>query len=131
MRLLPSIASVLLVAGGGCVVSDSDSSLLVSNHSDFEIHEMYVTDVGSPTWGPNLLHGDILFPGESMTLGLACGTYDAMLIDETDAVCEVSSIDLCFEDADWIIRNNACAVFEARAAAMAATASKPASEAGK
>jgi hypothetical protein len=99
------------------VTTDGDSSLYVSNQSDFEIHEMYVTPVASPTWGPNLLRGDILFPGDAMFLSLDCDTYDAMLIDETGAACEVANVRLCFDDADWIIRNNTCALFEARAAA--------------
>src|SRR5688572_10641938 len=106
MRLLPAIASLLFVA------SCTDSALFVTNDSDFEVHEMYVTDVRSSSWGPNLLDGEILFPGESMTLGLACGNYDALLIDETGAVCEVAGLELCYENADWIIRNNSCAVFE-------------------
>jgi len=117
MRFIVSLAAIACAATG-CVTSDS--SLLVSNRSDFEIHEMYVTPIESPSWGPNLLHGDILFPGESTYVGLDCGTYDAMLIDETGAVCEVSTLDLCFDDADWIIRNSSCSVFEKRAAAAAA-----------
>jgi hypothetical protein len=112
MRLFPAIALLF-------VASCTDSALFVTNDSDFEIHEMYVTDVRSSSWGPNLLDGEILFPGESLTLGLDCGTYDALLIDETDAICEVSNLDLCYENADWVIRNNSCAVFEARAAAAA------------
>ena len=56
MKLLTSIASLgcLAALASGCVVTagdGADASLLVSNHSDFEIHEMYVTEVGSPTWG--------------------------------------------------------------------------------
>ena len=113
MRLLPAIASLLFVA------SCTDSALFVTNDSDFEIHEMYVTDVRSSSWGPNLLDGEILFPGESLTLGVACGTYDALLIDETNASCEVSNLDLCYENADWVIRNTSCAVFEERATAAA------------
>ena len=94
---------------------------MVSNHSDFEIHEIYVTPVESSTWGANLLpFDDVLMPGESALVGLECGTYDAMLIDETGAVCEVTDVDLCFDDADWIITNRSCALFEARAAANAA-----------
>ena len=120
MKLLTSLAVVASLAASGCVITDRDSSLLVSNHSDFEIHEMYVTDVSSPTWGPNLLRGDILMPDESLYVMLECGTYDALLIDETGAQCEVSNVDLCYEDADWIIRNTSCAVFEQRAAAAAA-----------
>jgi len=114
MGLLPSIALLTCVASG-CVMSDS--SLRVSNRSDFEIHEMYVTPVGSPTWGSDLLGGDVLMPGESMFVGIDCGTYDAMLIDETGSTCEVSHVGLCFDSADWVIRNNTCSVFAARAAA--------------
>jgi hypothetical protein len=120
MRLLTSIALVV-VAGGGCVTTETDSSLLVSNRSDFEIHELYITPVGASTWGDNLLGHDILVPGDQMELGLSCGTYDAMIIDETGAVCELDSVDLCFDDADWIIRNSTCSIFEERAAAKAAT----------
>jgi hypothetical protein len=119
---LSLIASLLFGVLPACVVTDTDSSLLVSNESDFEIHEMYVTDVASPTWGPNLLRGDVLFPGDFVVLDLACGTYDAMLVDETDATCMATNLELCFDDADWIIRNNTCDVFEARAAEMAKTA---------
>ena len=72
--------------------------------------------------GLNLLRGEILFPGEAVDIAVDCGTYDAMLIDETGAMCEVTSIDLCFEEADWIISNRSCDVFEARAAAAAAAA---------
>jgi hypothetical protein len=113
MRQLHAIASLLVVVTG-CVVTEveHDSSLLVDNQSDFEVHEMYVTDISSPSWGPNLLDGDILFPGDMMYVGVECGTYDALLIDETDATCEVNNISLCFEDVDWIIRNSTCAVFE-------------------
>lgn len=117
MRLLTIASFACLVSG--CVIEGGDSSLHVENRSDFEIHEMYVTDINSASWGPNLLHGDVLLPDESMSIGLPCGTYDALLIDETGAACEVSAIDLCFEDADWIIRNTSCAVFEQRAALAA------------
>lgn len=119
MRFLtPSLALALSLVTTACVI-EGDSSLLVSNRSDFVIEEMYVTPVDSPTWGRNLLGGDVLFPGESTFITLESGTYDTMLVDETGAVCEVSNIDLNFEDADWIIRNNSCAVFEALAAAKA------------
>lgn len=122
MRLLTSIA-LATAALTGCVI-ESDSSIRVSNRSDFEIHEMYVTPVHASTWGPNLLENDILMPDESMYVMLANGNYDALLIDETGSVCEVDNIDLTFEDADWVIRNSSCALFEQRAAAAAAANAK-------
>jgi hypothetical protein len=123
MRVLTSIALLLTAAStSACVVvtDDGDSALFVSNESDFAIHEMYVTDIDNPSWGPNLLSGGVLLPDEELQVAVECGTYDAMLIDETGAACEVLTIDLCFEEADWIITNRTCAIFEQRAAAMAA-----------
>jgi hypothetical protein len=121
MRNFPSLALLALLASG-CVITSSDSSLYVENRSDFEIHEMYVTPVASSSWGTNLLGGDVLLPDETMAIGLACDTYDALLIDELGYSCEVHAVHLCFEEADWIIRNSSCAVFEERAAAAAAAA---------
>ena len=120
MRLIPSLASLaFVVASAGCVLQ-SDSSILVENRSDFEIHELYVTPVASSSWGPNLVNGDALYPGDSMWVGLDCGTFDALIIDETGAECEVNDVDLCLDDANWIITNRSCALFEARAKAAAA-----------
>ena len=116
MRLFPSIALIASLASG-CVVSDA--SLNVENRSDFEIHEMYVTPVASGSWGPNLLGGSVLMPHETMSVALECDTYDALLIDELGFACEVHDVHLCFEEADWVIRNSSCTVFEERAAAAA------------
>ena len=122
-----SLAFALAVAASAsaCVIVDPDASLRVENRSSFEIHEMYVTPSESPTWGQNLLAGSVLFPGDSMFVALECGTYDALLVDETGAACDVIDVDLCFEDADWIIRNSTCSLFEERIAARPAPASEP------
>jgi hypothetical protein len=99
-----------------CVVDgDTDSTLLVENASDFAIVELYLTDVGSSSWGPNQIAGDILAPGESVLLvNIECDVYDALLVDETGAECELRSIDLCLDDATWIITNNTCDIFAAQ-----------------
>jgi hypothetical protein len=117
MRLL--LASLVAASAlAGCTTTASttiddgpDATLLVINESDYVIEEIYLTDVGSVSWGRNLLGGDVLFPGEDFLLGVDCGTYDALLVDETGVECEISSIDLCLNDADWVIRNNTCSVF--------------------
>lgn len=109
----------------GCT-STSDASLRVENRSDFAIVQIHVTPVGKASWGPNLLAGDTLEPGETIVLGADCGTYDALLVDEAGVDCEVDAIDLCLNDATWVIRNNTCTVFgAAKAARDAAAAGKP------
>jgi hypothetical protein len=129
LRLSTSVFGVLaaLVVATGCTDSAPDSTLRVQNRSDFWITEMHVTSVGSSTWGPNLLDGDGLAPGESLVLGIDCGTYDALLIDEDGVDCQINDIDLCLDDADWIIHNNTCGVFgAAQAARDAASKTSPA-----
>ncbi len=121
------LAALLLSLGSfatGCVVSDGgdDATLRVTNQSDFVIEELRVVSSFSSGWGPNLLGGDVLFPDESITLGLDCGTYDAQLIDEDNVTCEIFDLDLCFDDAEWVIRNNTCTVFGAARAAREAAA---------
>jgi hypothetical protein len=116
-------------SGSAEVIIDDppDGSLRVENRSDFQIVELHVTSVGSSTWGPNLLGGDVLLPGESLTLSVQCDTYDALLVDEDGVDCELHNIDLCLNDADWIIRNNTCVAFGLAKAAR----EKAAAEAAK
>lgn len=99
-----------------------DATLRVENQSDFAIEELHVTSVGSSDWGPNLLSGDVLDTGDSITLDVTCDTYDALLVDEDGVPCELMSVDLCFNDARWVIRNNTCTVFGAAKAAREAAA---------
>lgn len=125
LRILVCVVATLgSTAIAGCGSSDNGSGTLqVRNQSDFAITEIHVTSVGSVTWGPNLISGDILAPGESLTVDVSCDQYDALLVDESGAQCTIHNVDLCFNTADWIIRNDTCPVFSvARAAREAAQA---------
>lgn len=131
--LCAALASVALAACDGdaeVIVDDPgpDASLTVTNNSDFAIVEIRVTEVDNSSWGDNLLRGDTLEPGEQLTLNADCGTYDALLVDEDGVDCELHSVDLCLNDADWVIGNNTCAVFGA-ARAQREAAAKAAAEA--
>ena len=134
MQTLRSLACVVASLGSlavaGCVAdSGPDATLRVQNSSSFEIVQLYLTSVGNPSWGPNLLGNDSLRPGESLTLGVDCGHYDAMLVDIDDVDCTLDNLDLCLNDADWIIRDNTCTVFGAVRAAREAAAKAAASTA--
>jgi len=128
MRTLPILAFTIAALGAaavGCsgsatVTVDPGATLTVENRSDFSITEIRVTSVGSSTWGPNLIGGDVLLPGESLTLSVGCNTYDALLVDEDGVDCELHSVNLCLNDANWVIRNNTCSVFGAFRAAKEA-----------
>jgi hypothetical protein len=120
-------ALAVLALTVGCTVhtnDSSDSTLTVTNQSSFDIEQLFITQNHSATWGPNLLGSQPLLPGEVILLdGIACDTYDVLLVDETSAECEVDAFSLCFDDADWVITNNTCAVFTS---ALAASTDRPA-----
>jgi hypothetical protein len=99
-----------------------DASLRVENRSSFAIEDLRVTPAGTSSWGGNLLGGDVLASGESITVDVVCDTYDAMLIDEDGVTCHLQNVDLCFSDASWIIRDDTCSVFGAAKAAREAAA---------
>jgi hypothetical protein len=127
LRILAcAVAALGSMAITGCTSDDNGGGpgrLNVHNQSDFAITEIRITSVGSETWGPNLISGDILAPDESLTIDVTCDTYDARLVDESGAQCTVHDINLCFSTADWVIRNSDCPVFgAARAAREAAQA---------
>jgi len=131
MRTRFLILSGLLTLGAapGClIVTDDDSSnatLEVVNNSDFAITDIYLTEVDNRDWGPNLIAGDVLLPDESIVLvDINCDYYDAQLIDEDDVMCELYNLDLCLNDATWVVRNNTCAVWNALETEPRATANK-------
>jgi len=129
LRILACAVAVLgSAAVAGCSTdSGSSGQLRVRNESDFAITEIRVTSVGSSTWGPNLISGDILAPGEQLTVDVSCDHYDALLTDQSGAQCTLTDVDLCFNTADWVIQNDSCPVFSAaraaREAAQAASSS--------
>ena len=114
------ILSGLLTFGAtapGCLIvtdDDGDATLEVVNESDFAITDIYLTEVDNRDWGPNLIGGDVLLPDESIVLvDIQCDYYDAQLIDEDDVACELYNLDLCLNDATWVVRNNTCSVWNA------------------
>jgi hypothetical protein len=116
LGLSASVLAALTLAAGcgdGGGGGGPDATLMVINESDFVIEEIYLTEIDNPVWGPNLLRGDVLFPDEALTLGVDCGFYDALLVDEDGVECTLYDLDLCLNDADWYIYNNTCVAFEA------------------
>jgi hypothetical protein len=112
----PMVAACLAVSSFAACDDDDDliipeTTLLVVNESDFVIEELYITDVGNPSFGPNLLAGDALLPGEEILLGVLCDFYDVLIVDEAGVECEIDAIDLCLNDATFVIRNETCSVF--------------------
>jgi hypothetical protein len=89
-----------------CSGFGSDSQLTVQNSSNYVLEDIYITPVGAPSWGPDQLGSDALFPGESVTIELGCDVYDVLVVDELGAECMLLDLDLCFDSALWVITNS-------------------------
>lgn len=101
--LVTALTIPLAVSATGCIIADGDSSLTIANDSSYVIEEVYLAEVNAPTWGPQLLPQP-LFPGDDIVIeSIDCGTYDALVVDETGVECELSGLDLCFDDDIWVI----------------------------
>lgn len=111
-KLVPFVLAITAtVAPAGCIVvtDDADSSLEITNRSSYVLTEIRVAAVDAPTWGPDLLGGDVLYPDESLIVALDCGDYDALVVDELGAECVLSNLYLCYDDAEWVITDSALA----------------------
>jgi hypothetical protein len=99
---------ILALALTSCIITTDggDASITVLNDSDYVLVDIRVSPVGAASWGPNLLRGDALFPGEELTVVLDCDYYDVLVEDELGATCVLADLDLCFSDDLWVIRNS-------------------------
>jgi hypothetical protein len=104
--LTPIIALLFsLTLTTGCVVTTDDSTLTIVNESSYVLVDIRVTERNAFNWGRNLVGGSGLYPGESLTVSLYCDVYDARVVDQDGFTCELYGLDLCFNDAVWVIDN--------------------------
>jgi hypothetical protein len=99
-NLVMPLAAIAALAAG-CA---GDSTFTIENRSTFTLSEINLAPVDSLTWGEDLLGGDMLFPGETLHVDLIdCDTYDVRVEDEAGRECILVDLDLCFDDALWVI----------------------------
>ena len=103
-----SILFTLIVAGctSSTTTTGPDSTITVINDESFAITDIYIDAVGAPL-GPNQLDSALL-PGDSITFGLPCDTYDVEMIDEAGGDCIVNDTDLCLNDAVLHVDDQFC-----------------------
>lgn len=81
--------SLLLSAGAASALS-----LTIENKTDWEIHELYFSEVDSDEWGPDQLGDDVIEKGGQFTLTkIAKGEYDVRIVDEDGDSCDVTGVD--------------------------------------
>ena len=111
MRTISKILlfSTLALAGlstSGCVIVNGDASLTISNQTSYVFVEINLSPTDSSYWGDDLLGADYLYPGDRITIdAIDCDSYDVRIIDDTNAECVLTGIDLCFGDDVWVIND--------------------------
>ena len=104
-KTLVALSLVLTAAfASGCIItSEEDSSLTIDNASSFVLIDIAVRDVDRDIdYGPTLLSRPLGLD-ERITVLLDCGVYDVMVIDEDNFSTELFDLDLCFDDAIWVV----------------------------
>jgi hypothetical protein len=108
---LPLFVSTLFALGAaGCGAEDPDpdpdldSVLTVENQSSYTLISLYLSPTTSVQWGSDLLGEAVLEPGDRFEIGgIDCDTYDIRVVDEDDDECIIEDVDLCLDDAHWLI----------------------------
>lgn len=105
LSILVLCASLYL---SGCIITtEEDATLFIYNDSSYIIDEVYLTEVGSGSWGPNLIAGNFLDTGDSVEIyDIECDYYDVRIVDEFGDACEIFDFDLCLNDTDFHITNS-------------------------
>jgi hypothetical protein len=95
-----ALCAILVTALGAC--GGGDSSLTIENDSSFTLFEVNLAAIDDPNWGPDLLGGEVLDPGDTLVItDIDCDTYDVRVVDDTGTECILDAVDLCFDDAVW------------------------------
>lgn len=99
--LFSAVVATVALAGGHAWWK---GSLTVTNDSNYDIHQLFVTPAHKVKWGKDWLKKDVLQSHEEIIItGLDCDEYDFKLVDEEGDVCIVEDVDLCQEDLHWEI----------------------------
>jgi predicted small secreted protein len=107
--LLPTLLLLATTTLAACGADDGDggdgdSSLTIVNDSSFTFDNIYLSPVDQDDWGADLLGADLLDPGDEVVItDLVCDVFDIRIVDEDGDECIVTDVDLCFDDALWVI----------------------------
>lgn len=86
------------------VAADDVDLFTLVNQSSWALHAIQLTASDDTDWGPDLLEGDVLLPGESVSVAtVECSTYDVRIVDEAGADCVLQGFTMCFSDDDWVL----------------------------
>lgn len=109
-----AIMAVLAASLVACAAEDEgslDSKLTIENASSYTFIEINLSPTSQVSWGQDLLGADVMEPGDVLEAsGIECDTYDIRVIDEDQDECILQNVDLCLDDARWVIDDTELAI---------------------
>lgn len=99
IRTLTAAAAVAILGANAALAAPEDRWFNFMNESEWAIDAVFVANVDSPNWGPNLLRGDTVAPFEYVVLDPVntqgyC-EFDILVVFEDGESLEMSGLDLC------------------------------------
>jgi len=96
--------STALLALSMSSVAVAGTTVVVSNQSSYDVHNLYLSSSSSPSWEADRLGDIVLSTGSTFALaGIECDTYDVKIVDEDGDNCEIKGVPLCTESETWVI----------------------------
>lgn len=106
-RVLPVVLAFVVAAALPIAVhakAKRSADVKVTNRTEWEIHELYLSSTDEESWGPDQLGDDVIGKDESFTvLGIPCDDYDVKIVDEDGDECVVAKVDICGDNQEWAI----------------------------
>jgi hypothetical protein len=99
--LAPTLLVLSLVPAAAQAKS---ADVTITNHSDWDIHHLFMSPVDEEKWGPDQLGEQVIAAGAEFVLQkIPCSSYDIKLVDEDGDECVVPAVDVCGHDQHWQI----------------------------
>jgi len=100
--------SAALLALSLSPVAAAGTTVVVSNQSSYDVHNLYLSSSSDPSWGADQLGEIVLSTGSTFALaGIECDTYDVKIVDEDSDNCEIKGVPLCTDTETWVIDDSA------------------------
>lgn len=102
-----AIAVLAIIAVTPFAAFGQDAVITIVNRSSWDIHHLYLSPVDVDEWGPDQLGEHVIESGGKFQLyGIECDVYDIMIVDEDGDECVLEVVELCDEEAKWVITND-------------------------
>jgi len=102
-----ALAAFPMLSGARSAPVPFATSVNIVNNGSKSIRHVYVSHVSADDWSADLISGQAISPGQSLTLNnLSCDQQQAKVIGEDQDGCFLSAVVQCGSSSTWTITNS-------------------------